>query len=261
MSIILNKLDYSGEEGLPPLLIAHGLLGSGRNWGALARGWSGARRVIAVDMRNHADSPWADEMTYKAMAEDLAAVIDDIGGRAVVLGHSMGAKAAMVLAATRPDLVAGVIAADMAPVAYTHDHSGYIAAMRAMDLTAVQRRSDADAALRAAAPDPGLRGFLLQNLALGGGGPRWRPNLDVLAVSMPEILGWPEGLPPYDGPALALAGGASEYVTPAHESALFAHLPGATLTRLEGAGHWLHAENPAWFQDQVAAFLKALDTA
>ena len=56
---------------------------------------------------------------YPEMAADLAEVIGASGGRADVLGHSMGGKAAMMLALTRGDLVRNLVVADIAPVAYT----------------------------------------------------------------------------------------------------------------------------------------------
>ena len=57
-------------------------------------------------MRNHGDSPRSPDHGYAAMAGDLAETIDALGGRADVLGHSMGGKAAMVLALTEPGRVA-----------------------------------------------------------------------------------------------------------------------------------------------------------
>ena len=84
----------------PPLVIAHGLFGSGRNWGVIAKRLSGARPVTTVDMRNHGASPWTESHCYSDLAGDLGEVIDSLGGRADLLGHSMGGKAAMALALT-----------------------------------------------------------------------------------------------------------------------------------------------------------------
>ena len=83
---MLNTVTYGDAPG-PPLLIAHGLFGSARNWGVLAKRLSEARRVIVVDMRNHGFSGWAATHSYEDMAADLAAVLD---APADVLGHSMG---------------------------------------------------------------------------------------------------------------------------------------------------------------------------
>ncbi|NHX27560.1 alpha/beta fold hydrolase, partial [Escherichia coli] len=106
-------LTGSATEKLP-LLIVHGLFGSARNWGVIAKRMSDTRQVITVDMRNHGDSPWQPTHSYPDMAADLAEVIEAHGGRADVVGHSMGGKASMMLALTRPDLVNRLIVADIA---------------------------------------------------------------------------------------------------------------------------------------------------
>ena len=59
----------------PPLVIAHGLFGSARNWGAIARRLALHRQVVAVDMRNHGDSPRSPDHGYEALAGDLAETI------------------------------------------------------------------------------------------------------------------------------------------------------------------------------------------
>ena len=87
----------------PPLVIAHGLFGSGRNWGVIARRLSQGRDVAVVDMRNHGTSPRRPSQSYADMAGDLAQVIAGLGGQADLLGHSMGGKAAMQLALTHGD--------------------------------------------------------------------------------------------------------------------------------------------------------------
>jgi esterase len=109
------------------VLIVHGLFGSGRNWGVIARRLADSREVMAVDMRNHGDSPRFSTHSYPDMAADLAQVIAPMAGRADVLGHSMGGKAAMVLALTHPERVRRLIVADIAPVAYGHSQSHHIA--------------------------------------------------------------------------------------------------------------------------------------
>ena len=73
----------------------HGLFGSARNWGVIARRLADRREVLAVDMRNHGAKPASPTQGYPDMAADLAEVIAAHGGRADVLGHSMGGKAAM----------------------------------------------------------------------------------------------------------------------------------------------------------------------
>jgi esterase len=242
----------------PPLVIAHGLYGSGRNWGVIARRLADVRDVVAVDMRNHGASPWADSHSYPDLADDLAKVILSLGGRVDLLGHSMGGKAAMQLALTQSALVRRLVVADIAPVAYSHDQTGHIQTMRGLDLTNLHSRAEADQRLSALVEDAGMRAFFLQSLDLKAeGGPRWRLNFDVLEAEMPKIVGWPGTGGGFEGPTLFLTGADSHYVQPEYREAIRAQFPKARFAKLIGAGHWLHAEKPREFEEAVRVFLTA----
>jgi pimeloyl-ACP methyl ester carboxylesterase len=201
---MLNTVRYDGPADVP-LLIAHGLFGSARNWGVIAKRLSATRPVIAVDMRNHGQSDWKNSHSYQELADDLAQVLDR---PADVLGHSMGGKAAMVLALQHPETVRKLIVADIAPVGYGHTQMGPIKAMRRVDLDSVSNRAEAKAQLGEL--EPGVDDFLLQSLDLKE--KRWRLNLDVLSAEMGKIIGFPEISGQFDGPTLFLSGGNSDYV-------------------------------------------------
>jgi pimeloyl-ACP methyl ester carboxylesterase len=239
----------------PPLLIAHGLFGSARNWGVIARRLADRREVLAVDMRNHGNSPRFATQSYADMAADLAAVIAAHGGRADVLGHSMGGKAAMLLALTEGTMVNRLVVADIAPVAYSHDQTRHIAAMRGLDLSGLTSRAEADRRLAASVTDPALRAFFLQSLDLKSAPPRWRLNLEVLEAEMPKIIGWPQVTGRFDGPTLFLSGALSHYVLPEYRETIRALFPGARFAKLPDAGHWLHAEKPREFEETLRVFL------
>lgn len=252
---MLNTILHGTPGAEPPLLIVHGLYGSARNWGVIAKRLSDERQVIAVDQRNHGDSDWTESHSYFDMAEDLAEVIAAHGGRADVLGHSMGGKAAMVLALTRPDLVNRLILADIAPVAYEHSQIQYIEAMRGVDLSTVEKRSDASAQLARTVPEPTLQAFFTQSLDIKE--KRWKLNLDLLAEEMPRIIGFPEIDGKFDGPTLFLSGAESDYVKPEYRDRIRALFPAARFAKIPGAGHWLHAEKPREFEAAVRAYLEA----
>ena len=239
----------------PPLVIAHGLYGSGRNWGVIARRLADARDVIAVDMRNHGASPRMASQSYPDMAGDLAEIVAATGGQADLLGHSMGGKAAMQLALTHGGLIRKLIVADIAPVAYDHDQSRHVTAMLAMDLSGLMGRQDADARLVQTVPDVALRAFFLQSLDLRSQPAQWRLNLAVLAAEMPKIVGWPGTQGAFDGPTLFLSGALSDYVRPEYRSTIMALFPKARFAKLQGASHWLHADRPREFEETVRVFL------
>lgn len=246
-----------GTEG-PPLVLLHGLFGSSRNWTRIARTLSKSRQVLAPDLPNHGESPWTESTDYPAMAQALADYLDGAGlHRVDLIGHSMGGKVAMVLALTQPDRLSRLIVADIAPVAYDHGNLGYVQAMQDLDLSGVTRRADADHALQATIPDPGVRGFLLQNLVQGEEGFRWRINLATLGRSMGAIQGFPQTLltASYLGPTLFLTGASSDYVRPKDHDLIRRVFPKASFEAVSDAGHWLHAENPAGFVTAVEAFL------
>lgn len=257
---MLNFIAHGSDTALPPLLIAPGLFGSGRNWGVIAKHLSTQRRVLALDMRNHGDSFWHPAHGYGELAADLAQVIEAEGRPCDVLGHSMGGKATMMLALTRPGLVRRIVVADMAPVPYSHgaSHGQLIAAMQALDLSGLASRAEADRRLAQTVSDPGTRAFLLQSLELREGPVRWKFNLAALAENLPAILDWPAlppGTRPFAGEALFLYGGASDYLRPDYHGAIRALFPQAEMRCIEGAGHWLHAERPRDVEAAVEEFL------
>lgn len=250
---MLHQIEHGAGNPGPPIVIAHGLFGSARNWGGIARTLAASRRVIAVDMRNHGRSPHDPDHSYPALADDLARVIGD-DAPADVVGHSMGGKAAMVLALSRPEAVRRLVVGDIAPVAYGHSQSELIDAMRGVDPAAVNSRGEADRALAERVEDPMVRGFLLQSLDLAGR--RWQLNLDALDAAMPLILGFPEIEGRFDGPALFLSGARSDYVRDAHRDRIRALFPAAEFVEIPEAGHWFHAEKPA---ETIAALRGFLD--
>jgi pimeloyl-ACP methyl ester carboxylesterase len=255
MTVALAGMEYG--QGAP-LVVLHGLFGSGRNWASVARRLAARRRVLVPDLRNHGDSPWSDAMGYEDMATDVFAFIRARGlGRAALLGHSMGGKTAMLTALEHGDAVERLIVVDIAPVTYPVHWAAEIEEMRALDLEVIARRADADRLLSARIPDGALRAFLLQNLVFEAGKAHWRLNLPAIERAMPRLGGFPAraAAAPFAGPALFIAGDRSDYVRAAHETAILSYFPSATISRIEGAGHWVHAEQPEAFVRAVERFL------
>lgn len=254
---MLSYSEYgTASADTPSLIIVHGLYGSGRNWGVIAKRLSDTRHVITPDMRNHGSSPRAPSQSYPDMAQDIAELINHFGGPVDLLGHSMGGKTAMALALTQPALINRLIIADIAPVRYGHTQQGMIDAMRTVDLATLTRRSDAESQLAAAGIEPALQSFFTQSLDIPN--KAWRLNLDVLEAEMDKIIDWPDQITgPFDGPSFFLSGGASDYVLPTHRDKIKSLFPNARFAKISDAGHWLHAEKPRPFEASVRAFLDA----
>ncbi len=257
---MLNVIRHDGPAAPAPLVIVHGLFGSGRNWGVIAKRLSSERQVICVDMRNHGNSFRNPSQSYPDMAADLAEVIDTEGRPCDVLGHSMGGKASMVLAMLYTEKVARLVVADIAPVTYRHSQQEFIVAMKSVDLQKVNRRSDAEQQLAAAGVERALQSFFTQSLDVQE--KKWRLNLDVLEDQMDLITGFPEDVKgPYKGPTLFLSGGESRYMKPEYRSHIKELFPNARFAKIPGAGHWLHAEKPREFEAIVAEYLRHGDKA
>ncbi len=251
---ILHHTEFGDGE---PLVLLHGLFGAGTNLRGLAKRLAGSHRVILADLRNHGRSPHAPGMTYTDMAEDLNAMLAYLSvDHADFVGHSMGGKAAMVLALTRAQRVRRLVVIDVAPVVYAHSHAPLIGALRGVALSRLRTRGDADAALTVAVPDQATRMFLLQNLVSEGGRYRWRLNLDALERDMDAILGFPQ-LPQhrFQGPTLFVAGDQSDYVRAEHKARILDFFPKADIKWIPGAGHWVHVDQPQALVETVQDFL------
>lgn len=248
-----------GESG-PLVAFCHGLFGQGKNWTSIAKALAGTHRVLLVDMPNHGRSVWHDRFDYADVADEVAGLFDEDDPVALV-GHSMGGKAAMVLALRHPRLVERLCVVDVSPVDYrgTSEFAGYIAAMRGMDLGALERRSDADAALAEAVPNTTVRSFLLQNLRREGDSWTWQPNLEVLGRDLDLLTSWPEdavaGAAPYPGKVLWVAGQTSPYVQDEYAGAMDRWFPQNRRVTVKNAGHWVHSEQPEVFVEVLKRFL------
>jgi esterase len=240
----------------PPVIILHGLFGSGRNWRSIAQALSASQRVFCVDLRNHGASPWAETMSYPEMAADVRMLIEtEQLDRPVIIGHSMGGKTAMTLALESPAVVSRLIVVDIAPVSYV-DHliTPYLEAMRGVDTQSVTQRADVMRQMSERIPDAQTVQFLMQNLVVRDDHFDWRLNLPAIGAALQTLGGFPPEalLRRYRGPATLIYGALSEYVRPLDPSLITEAFPAMRLIEIEGAGHWVHVDRPA-------ALIAALD--
>ncbi|AUX92781.1 esterase [Mixta gaviniae] len=245
------QTEQSDADATPVLLI-HGLFGSLDNLGVLARGLKADRPLIQVDVRNHGLSPRSDEMSYRAMAQDMLETLDRHGiDKATVIGHSMGGKIAMTMTALAPERLAQLVLIDIAPVDYqTRRHDTIFAAVNAVTKAGVTQRAAAAEVMRASITEEGVIQFLLKSFHDG----EWRFNVPALWDNYASISGW-ETVPSWPGPALFIRGELSPYLDDIHRNALLAQFPQARAHVIAGAGHWVHAEKPDAVLRAVRRFL------
>ncbi|KFK95152.1 acyl-CoA esterase [Serratia sp. Ag1] len=249
------KLHYqllAAEADTLPVILIHGMFGNLDNLGVLARDLNQQHTVIKVDLRNHGLSPQADEMTYPAMAQDLLTLLDDLQlDKVIVIGHSMGGKAAMALTALAPERIAQLIVLDIAPVAYdVRRHDKIFAALQAVSDAGITQRQQAAQLMREYLDEEGVIQFLLKSFHAGA----WRFNLPVLIAQYASIIGW-QDVPSWSHPTLFIRGGLSPYVQDAHREDIARQFPQARAYVVAGTGHWVHAEKPDAVLRAIRRFL------
>jgi len=260
-----------------PVIVLHGLLGSKRNFRSFTDALAGAtarkRRVLAFDLRCHGGSFGDSDMSYGVMARDVLATLDAAGiGECALVGHSMGGKVAMVCALADAR-VRELVVMDIAPTAYRvgdgsnwNESLGLIEALPALDLANLPDAAAADAALARAVPDHALRAFALTNLKKTPNGLKWKCDLDSIRANLGPLAAWDiadagplrraiEARGAFKGDALFLKGADSRYVRSVHVPVISRLFPSFTLQTVSGAGHWIHAENPAETLDFIRAYL------
>ncbi len=252
--ILHSQIFGSGK----PFVILHGFLGMGDNWKTLGIRWAEAGYEIhLLDQRNHGRSFHSDEFSYKVMAEDVKKYCKEHDLKEIILlGHSMGGKVAMQFAVTYPEMVSKLIVADIGPKSYPPHHQDILKALSQLDFSKIKSRGEAEDILSEYIKDEGTKLFLLKNLYRKNKNElALRINLPVLSEKIEEVgVALPEKTV-FNGDTLFLGGEKSGYIQPMDELLIKKHFPKAKIETISKAGHWLHAENPDEFYDNVMNFL------
>lgn len=253
------NLAFETEGSGPPLVVLHGLFGSSANWRGIARQLAATHTVHNVDLRNHGASPWADSMSYPEMAADVLQLIDRLGlEQPAVMGHSMGGKTAMALALRWPHRVGRLLVIDIAPRSYADTLTPFAEAMRSVDVVSAASRAEVQRRLQQAVPDASVVPFLMQNLVTHNEHFDWRVNLLGIGAAMPQLCGFPSELlgARFERPVTVLAGEHSDYVAQRDGADFGPMFSQVELDVIAGAGHWVHADQPATFLARVRQALQ-----
>jgi esterase len=240
-----------------PLVILHGLFGFSDNWQTVAKALSDQYLVITPDLRNHGRSPHTTTHSYPEMAEDLFGFLEDRWVfSSVVMGHSMGGKVAMQFALTHPDMVERLIVVDMDPVQVADHQQTVFKALLSVDFEVLNTRQLVEAHLTQWIDDVGTRQFLLKNVTRDEDNRlSWKMNLDTIWRDYANVLA-PLESGVFDKPALFIRGANSNYIADADWPVVLQYFPQATLVTIEGAGHWVHADQPQALIEAVRQFLQ-----
>jgi pimeloyl-ACP methyl ester carboxylesterase len=254
---LVVNLSYRLYGSGVPLLILHGLFGSGTNWRSVATQLGANFSVYTIDLRNHGESSWSAEMNYPAMAEDVREFIEAHGLGAVhILGHSMGGKVAMEFTARYPGHVKRLVVVDITPRKYGGDHDEILEAMRSIDPAIAPSRSSIDASLAGKVPDSAVRAFLLTNLKRQeSGGYHWKINLEAIRDQYKNLTEAVAVNARVDKPVLFILGGRSSYVSEEDRARIRKVFIDAEFVTIRHAGHWVHADAPDEFVAHIRSFL------
>ncbi len=254
----LHYREYGQRDpAQPSLLLLHGLFGSAVNWHGIARRLPERLHILSPDLRNHGRSPHSSTINYPAMAGDILRLLDTLGlEQSVLVGHSMGGKAAMWLALHHPQRVRALVVVDIAPARYRHDFSDILLALESVPLESVENRAAADKTLARSLSSSFLRAYLLQNLVKEDGRWRWRINVPALRLNMEKILDFPTSAGrQFLGDTLFVYGGQSDYMDPDKAAAARDLFPFARMRLIPEAGHWVYTDAPEAFVTALSAFL------
>lgn len=265
MSVTL-KFRKSGHG--EPIVILHGLYGASDNWITIARKLEQRFSVFIPDLRNHGHSPHTTSHTYQDMVDDLRQFFNDHHiSHATVLGHSMGGKVAMMFAAEYPELVTGLIVADIAPKSYNLserpyktvlEHELILGLMEELNLVAVSSRKEIDQFLSEKLYNPTLRQFLIKNIQRNKDDYfEWKINVPVLKHALVSITSgvssewFDDRKPILNYPVTFIRGLNSDYISDDDLPLIKSIYPDAKTIGIPDAGHWLHSEQPEKFVEAV----------
>lgn len=272
-----RALDWPGAE--PAVLFLHGLTGVAEVWGPTIAALGPDRpRSIAIDQRGHGDSEkQAASYGISTFVDDALAVIDALGlGRPHLVGHSMGARVAMVLAARHPDAIRSVAIVDIGPEAWRANWRESVAAFDRMPLTwpdaesaiggagRARPSSSIDAAIASGRPDAEtLRLIALSRLkTLPDGSVTWLADREALkkTVIAHRSRGYWDEWRRLAPTALCIHGGASTEVRPRVAARMRELNPSVAWEEFDGVGHNIPLIAPARLAASLSRFWQSIST-
>jgi esterase len=254
-SPILTHTRVAAKDRTPErwLLVLHGIYGSGRNWGTIARRLVEARPewgALLVDLRNHGGSHgFSPPHTVAAAAADVDRLVEHLDFHAAaVLGHSFGGKVALTYAAHHGDELRQVWVMDSTPAVREPEGSAWrmIETVRGLPDTFESRHEAVDGIVAAGYPE-GVAQWFAINLEPHEGRYRWRIDLDAMEEMLRDFFGadlWESVTSPPEGVELHFVKATrSSTMDPETKQRIEAVGGRVHLHELEG-GHWINTDNP-----------------
>jgi len=257
------RLHYAawGPRSAPPLLLLHGGGANTHWWDWVAPRLAGVFRVFALDFPGHGQSMWPRLPRYR-MQDLVAAVVGfakALGIRRIdLVGHSMGGKVGMLVAARRPRLVDHLVIVDATPDVAA-DGLAEMRRIATRPLRLFPTRRVAAGAFRLIPPETVASPARLRALATRSawcwGRGRWSigPDREFFGRVVPQVA-WPV-LPRIRCPTLILRAERSSILSREAAARMRAVIPRASLLEVPDTCHHLTLERPGWVADAVRRFL------
>jgi pimeloyl-ACP methyl ester carboxylesterase len=264
----LHYLDWGGDPSKRTFVLLHGGAAHAHWWDGVAPLLTPYGRVLALDFRGHGRSQWARPPIYgpPAYLNDVRGLIESLGTRVVLVGHSMGGAVAQWVAVTHPELLDSLIIVD-AP------HGPPPLLRRLMWRWRRNSQGGKRPELRTAAdiikkfrlqpPETKLTRLEIERLALLGAEQlptgAWAFRFD------PETRAWRKhgarmskpNLKKIKMPTLLLRGDQSGLVGPAHVKRMHRKIRGSVLKEIPRAFHHVPLDNP---RDTAAAIIEFVES-
>ncbi len=264
------KLFYRKYGEGSPLIILHGLFGSSDNWVTVAKKISSHCTIYLPDQRNHGNSPHDVRHDYESMSDDLFELVTDLGLKKFYLaGHSMGGKTAMLFSSKWPEMLEGMMIADISPfsdekrkAAARYENFSILKSILDTDLSKAKSRNDVELSLAQDINSEKIRELIMKNLRRNSANIfEWKLNAPALMNNLEDMI---EGVHfqatgnhEITGfPIIFLKGENSDYIKTGEFTDICKIFPAADLKIIKNAGHWLQVDNP---QAVIDALLELLD--
>jgi pimeloyl-ACP methyl ester carboxylesterase len=268
----------AGDPSAPVLLFVHGFSLDMTIWREQWVDLSVDHRCVLMDLRGHGRSalPDDDDLSVRSMGRDIAAVVEAVapGRRVVIVGHSMGACAALAMAEVRPDLLATSIAGLVLCGASASDllsgAMGSVTDLLRPRLGSFRSAAERVDRLRKAvlASPMDLRGAVVRLTQFGPDAPRHlvehvvhlaeRASSDVWTDGLADLLETDLNgvLPRIQVPSLIVVGEHDRVPPPSSGVELAAGLPDGRFVLVEGAGHMVMLERPVELDREIRTFAR-----
>lgn len=248
-----------------PVIVLHGVFGSGDNLRLLTRLNSPVEKFQFhfLDLRNHGKSSHADDMSMQTLAKDIFTYCDEQSiEKFSLIGHSLGGKVAMTCALEIPARIQQMVNIDMAPsnqsAVNIRDHNTNLAAIQAVGLANITSRAEADKLMKPHVANPSVRQFFMKSLVRNSQGYfQWLFDFERLQKFSQQ---WQSNIVDldytnqYSAPTLFIYGVNSSFMSLDAHPIIRQYFPNAEIIGIDEAGHWVHADQPQRFLEELKFF-------